>query len=51
MLFPPPNCDVEIYPEEDVDDEDGNEGLRHSRDASFSFYLQPDVTAEHQANS
>ena len=51
LLFPSPNCDVEVDPEEYVDDEDGDEGLRHSRDASFSLILQPDVTAEHQANA
>ena len=51
MLFSPPNCEVEVDPEEDVDDEDGNEGLCHIGDASFSIYLQPDVTAKHQANA
>ena len=50
LLFPPHNCDVEVNPEEDVNDEHGDEGLGDKGDGSFSFQLQPDITAKHQAN-
>ena len=50
-FFPPPNCDVEVDPEEDVDDKDCDEGLRPFGDASFSMQLQPDVTAKHHATA
>ena len=44
MVFPPDNGDVEVNPEEDVDDEDGNEGFGKVGDfPSASFQLQPDI--------
>ena len=51
VLVPPHNGDVEVDPEEDVDDEDGDEGLRHNRDVPFPLQLQPGVTAKHQTNA
>ena len=44
FLFPPHKCDVEVDPEEDVDDEDGDEGLRDEGDVSFPLQLQPGIT-------
>ena len=47
-FLPPHNGDVEIDPEQDVDEEDGDEGLRNVGDASFSGELPPeDVTRKH----
>ena len=52
FFFPPHNCDVEVDPEEDVDDEDGDEGPRHVGDvASAPLQLQPDISSKHQANA
>ena len=52
FVFPPHNYDVEVDPEEDVDDEDGDEGPRHVGDvASAPLQLQPDISSEHQANA
>ena len=52
VVVPPQNGDVEVDPEEDVDDEDGDEGPRHLGDvASASLQLQPDVGSKHQANA
>ena len=47
----PHDSEVEIDPEQDVDDKDGDEGLRNIRDASFSFPLQHDVDTQHDANA
>ena len=48
----PHNGDVEVNPEEDVDDEEGDEGLREIRDvAPTSFQLQPDISTQYQANA
>ena len=44
LAFSPDNGDVEVNPEEDVDDEDGDEGLRDEGDVSFPLQLQPGIT-------
>ena len=51
FVFPPHNCDVEVDPEEDVDDEDGNEGFCNIGYHSLSFQLQPGIPCQHQANA
>ena len=52
LIFPPNDGDVDVNPEEDVDDEDGDDGLRDARDVpSMSFQLQPDIKPYHQANT
>ena len=51
LVFPPDNGDVEVNPEEDVDDEDGNEGFCDIGYHSLSFQLQPGIPCEHQANA
>ena len=52
LIFPPDDGDVDVNPEEDVDDEDGDDGLRDARDVpSMSFQLQPDIEPYHQANT
>ena len=44
----PDNGDVEVDPEEDVDDEDDYEGPRHVGDvASAALQLQPDISPKH----
>ena len=48
---PPFNCEVEVDPEEDVDDEKCNKRNRDPRDVSLSLQLQPDVAREHKAKS
>ena len=50
-FLPPQNGQVEIDPEQDVDDEDGDEGLCNVGHASFSFQLNPDVTIKHNATA
>ena len=50
-FLPPQNSEVEIDPEQDVDDEDGNEGLCNVGHASSSFQLNPDVTIKHNATA
>ena len=52
LLVPPHNGDVEVNPEDDVDDEEEDEGLREIRDvAPTSFQLQPDISSQYQANA
>ena len=52
LVGPPHDGDVEINPEEDVDDEEGNERLRDIRNvAPTSFKLEPDITPQYQANA
>ena len=52
LLVPPNNSDVEVNPEDDVDDEECDEGLREIRDvAPTSFQLQPDISPKYQANA
>ena len=52
VVFPLDYGDVEVNPEEDVDDEDGNEGLGKVGDfPSAPFQLHPDISPYHQANA
>ena len=52
VVFPLDYGDVEVNPEEDVDDEDGNEGLGEVGDfLSAPFQLHPDISPYHQANA
>ena len=51
-FLPPYNGDVEIDPEEDVDDKDGDERLLNVGDASCSGELPPeDVTRKNDATA
>ena len=46
LAFSPDNGDVEVNPEEDVDDEDGDEGPGRPRDCLVaSLTVEPDVTS------
>ena len=52
LVFPADNGDVEVNPEEDVDDEDGDEGPGHIGDCFIaSCPLQPDINRENQATA
>ena len=46
LVFSPDHGDVEVNPEEDVDDEDGDEGPGRPRDCLVaSLTVEPDVTS------
>ena len=46
LAFSPDNGDIEVNPEEDVDDEDGDEGPGRPRDCLVaSLTVEPDVTS------
>ena len=52
LVFPADNGDVEVNPEEDVDDEDGDEGPGHIGDCFIaSCPLQPDINRKNQATA
>ena len=52
LVFSPDHGDVEVNPEEDVDDEDADGGLGELWDVpSVPFVLQPDIDPYHQENA
>ena len=52
LVFSPDHGDVEVDPEEDVDDEDADGGLGELWDVpSVPFVLQPDIDPYHQENA
>ena len=52
LVFPPDNGDVEVNPEEDVDDEDGDEGPGHVGDCLVaSLQVHPDITSKNKATA
>ena len=52
LVFPPDNGDVEVNPEEEVDDKDGDEGPGHVGDCLLaSLQAHPDLTSKSEATA